>query len=71
MSGQSDALDRVLRDRAPTSFATLEPGELTAVTEALEEALESQSAELEAASERALQHVPRVLRGTVKRVVFG
>jgi hypothetical protein len=71
MSSELEALGRVLGDRPPPAFATLEDRELAALSGALETALERQSAELEAASERALQHVPRMLRGTVKRVVFG
>jgi hypothetical protein len=71
MNSDLGPLERVLRATAPPTFATLSGDEATMLAGALQAALARQSSELEAASERALQHVPRVLRGTVKRVVFG
>ncbi len=71
MSSNLEPLERALRADAPPSFATLDAHEVVALAQAFDAAIERQSTELESASERALQHVPRVLRGTVKKVVFG
>jgi hypothetical protein len=50
----------------PASLDSERAAELSAVTEA---ALRRQRSELSRALERALDHIPRPLRGTVRRVV--
>jgi len=55
----------------PPAFQTLDAAELGALTAALEAALGRQAAELEAATDRSVQHLPRLLRGPIRRVLFG
>jgi len=65
------ALERELGAPPPDSFVALGPAELAALADALAAAREHQWAALEEASERGLRFVPRLLRGPVKKVLFG
>jgi hypothetical protein len=66
-----DELAKELGDTPPPSFAALGPRELETLTRVLATAREQQLSDLEAASDNALAIVPRLLRGAVKKVLFG
>lgn len=57
----SDEPPASLRDAAPAAIATL--------AAAVRQAHEHQEAELVAATDRAFEHIPRLLRGPVKRLL--
>lgn len=55
----------------PPAIAALAEAELRVLTDALKAAREHQDAALAAALEDGLGFVPRLLRGSVKKVLFG
>ncbi len=63
------ALRAELGDTAPDSLRTLSDAELADLSSALADARHRQAAALAAAGDRALSHIPRLLRGPIKRVV--
>ena len=63
------ALRARLGDSAPDSLRTLSDTELRHLSDALADARHRQAAALAAAADRALSHIPRVLRGPIKRIV--
>jgi hypothetical protein len=63
------ALSAQLGGAAPESLRELTDGELRDLGAALTDARHRQAAALAAAGERALSHIPRLLRGPIKRVV--
>lgn len=70
----STALERLARELGvspPPEFAALSPAELTKLADLLAQAREQQSAALQDALEGGLGYLPRLVRGTVKRVLFG
>jgi hypothetical protein len=62
------ALERQLQTRAPEGVRALPDAELHALAEAIAAARRRQAAELEAAGDKALALVPRLLRGPVRRL---
>lgn len=62
------ALESELGGKLPPSLARLDREDLRDLTEAVKEARRRQAAELKAAGEQALQHIPRVLRGPVRKI---
>lgn len=71
MSSALDDLKRELRADPPPAIAALEEGDLARLARALRTAREHQTAALEAATDQGLAFVPKLLRGTVKKVLFG
>jgi hypothetical protein len=70
MAGRKkDELARVLRTRPPAGLRALSPEDRAHLAAAIESAHESQIAAVAQASERALRHVPRPLRGTLRRLL--
>jgi hypothetical protein len=67
----SDALEAELGGRAPDALSTLSKGDRRAFAGVLHDAKARQSHELEAAVEEALGVVPRLLRGTIRKILFG
>ncbi len=65
------ALEGELGGRAPDGVGTLTDEELADLADRLRATKERQSEALEAAIEEALEIVPRLLRGSVRRVLFG
>jgi hypothetical protein len=63
------ALRAQLGDSAPESLRTLTDNELNDLSDALAEARHRQAAALAEAGDRALSHIPRLLRGPIKRIV--
>jgi hypothetical protein len=63
------ALRAQLGDSAPDSLRTLSETELRDLSDALADARHRQAAALAAAADRALSHIPRMLRGPIKRIV--
>lgn len=65
------ALERELGGRAPEGLSTLTDEELTHLADLLHDAKQRQSQELDAAIEQALGIVPRLMRGPVRKALFG
>jgi hypothetical protein len=65
------ALRRELEGPVPRSLAALEDEDLEDLARALRERREHQSAALAKATEDSLGFVPRLLRGPLRRVLFG
>jgi hypothetical protein len=68
MSGLA-ALEAELRGEAPAGLGRLSEDELNDLASAIKDARRRQAAEIDAAAERALGFVPRLLRGPIRRVV--
>jgi hypothetical protein len=66
-----DALEAELDGQAPDALGALDETERRAFAGILREARERQSRELEAAVEESLGVVPRLLRGTIRKILFG
>lgn len=71
MASAHDELERELRAEPPPSIAALDDSDLARLTAALRAAREHQTAALEAATDHGLSFIPKLLRGTVKKVLFG
>lgn len=65
------ALEAELGGPAPDGLATLTDAQLQDFTERLRDAKRRQSGELQAAVEQALEIVPRMVRGPVRKILFG
>lgn len=63
------ALSAELRSDPPAGLARLNPDELEDLTAAIRDARKRQAAEIDAAGNRALGFIPRLLRGPVRKVV--
>jgi hypothetical protein len=63
------ALHARLGAAPPESLRELEGSELTDLVSAIDEACQRQGEAMAAAGERALNYIPRLLRGPVRRVV--
>jgi hypothetical protein len=70
LSGASE-LEAELGGRAPDGLAALGENEQRAFADILGDAKTRQSSELEAALEQSLGVVPRLLRGTIRKILFG
>jgi hypothetical protein len=62
-------LSTQLRGPTPDALRELSPDELADLAAALADARHRQAAALSEAGERALSHIPRLLRGPIKRMV--
>ena len=65
------SLEAELDDRVPDGLQALTDEELTDVADRLHDAKLRQSQALDAAIEQALEIVPRLLRGPVRKSLFG
>jgi hypothetical protein len=65
-----EAVEDQLRAPVPVGLRNLDDADLLAFAEAVRRARHQQAAELEAAGDKALGLVPRMLRGPVRRM-FG
>jgi hypothetical protein len=63
------ALEAELGSAPPAGLARLDPDELRDLAHAIRDARHRQAAELEAVGDRALNFVPRLLRGPIRRIV--
>jgi hypothetical protein len=63
------ALEAQLGGRAPAGIRRLDEERLRDLADALADARHRQAAELAAAGERAFGHIPRLLRGPVRKVL--
>jgi ribosomal 50S subunit-associated protein YjgA (DUF615 family) len=63
------ALEAQLGSEPPAGLARLSEDELNDLATAIRDARRRQAAEIEAAAERALGYVPRLLRGPIRKVV--
>ncbi|MDQ6751802.1 MAG: hypothetical protein M3Z33_13760 [Actinomycetota bacterium] len=64
-------LEAELGGRVPEGLETLTDGELADVGDRLRDTKRRQSQALDAAIEEALEIVPRLLRGPVRKILFG
>ena len=64
-------LEDELADKVPDGLEALADGQLTDVADRLHQAKQRQSQALDAAIGQALEIVPRLLRGPVRKVLFG
>ncbi len=71
MSAALERLTRELGANLPSEFADLSTAELTKLADLLAQARDQQSTALQEALEGGLRFLPRLVRGTVKRVLFG
>jgi hypothetical protein len=62
------ALETELRAPAPQSLEVLSDAQLHDLAAAVRDARRRQADELTAAGEKALRHIPRLLRGPIRRV---
>lgn len=65
------ALGAELGGRPPASLEAIADKDLRAFTVLLRDAKQRQSEALEAATEEALEIVPRIVRGPVRKILFG
>lgn len=65
------ALESELGARPPDGLQALAADDLRALTALLRTAKERQSTALDAAVEEALEIVPRMVRGPVRKILFG
>lgn len=65
------ALEAELGGQPPDGLTALDAAERRAFAGVLRDAKERQSRELEAAVEQSLGVVPRLLRGTIRKILFG
>jgi hypothetical protein len=63
------ALGAQLGETAPAALRELSDDELRDLSAALADARHRQAAALAEAGDRALSHIPRLLRGPIKRIV--
>jgi hypothetical protein len=72
MSAQAiRALEAELRDRVPDGLHALTAAQLRAFTAVLQDAKRRQSGALQSAVDEALEIVPRMARGPVRKILFG
>jgi hypothetical protein len=64
-------LRAALGKEPPPGLATLDEATLVSLAAAIQEAEERQKLALREASDRALRHIPRPLRGPVRKALFG
>ncbi|HEY9545810.1 MAG TPA: hypothetical protein VIR56_07375 [Solimonas sp.] len=62
-------LERVLGEAVPAGLSALDPASIKKLCGALQHARKAQRAQMAAATESSLQHVPFLLRGAVKKVL--
>jgi len=67
----ADQLRSELGAEPPPAIAALGDGELAVLTGALKAARDHQEQALAAATDAGLGFIPRLLRGPVKRILFG
>ncbi len=67
----ADTLEAELGGQPPDGLSALDATERGALVGVLRDAKERQSRELEEAVEQSLGVVPRLLRGTIRKVLFG
>jgi hypothetical protein len=74
VSGNVDGLAQLraaLRSEPPAGLSEVDDDVLITLAAAIREAEEHQRAELLASGDRALRVVPRLLRGPVRKAIFG
>jgi hypothetical protein len=71
MTTPLDGLRRELGADPPPAIAAIAPAHLDTLSQALAAAREQQHEALEAAMDSGLGFVPRLLRGAVKKALFG
>ena len=64
-----DAVRSALRTEPPAELASLDDAQLADLAEAIDAARGRQRAELNAAIDEAWGHVPRLLRGPLRKIV--
>jgi hypothetical protein len=67
--GDLAAVEAQIGSEPPAGLARLSDDELNDLASAIRDARRRQAAEIEAAAERALGYVPRLLRGPIRKMV--
>ncbi len=65
------ALEAELGGRAPARLDALDEAQLRSLTTLLHDAKSRQSEALDAAVEQSLEFVPKMMRGSVRKILFG
>jgi len=71
MSSTHSELERLLGGPLPPGLSALSDAELDHLTAAISSATRDQEAALATAIDNGLSNVPKVLRGTVRKALFG
>ena len=71
MDNATDILEDELGDRIPEGLEALSDDQLHALAELLRDAKARQARELDEGMEQSLDIVPRLMRGPVRRILFG
>jgi hypothetical protein len=69
--GALAALAEALGEQPPASFIDADPEAVLALAEAVRRAEADQAAQLRDAVDRSFEHVPRLLRGPVRKLLGG
>ncbi|MBO0769254.1 MAG: hypothetical protein J2O48_11285 [Solirubrobacterales bacterium] len=64
-------LTEQLRNTPPAALGALSEADLRRLGDSVRKARKSQAEQIQVAAEQALEHVPRFLRGPVKKLVGG
>jgi hypothetical protein len=64
-------LESQIRAKPPRGLSALSQAELEDLTVAIRDARHRQAAELQVAGEKAFGHIPRLLRGPIRKVMGG
>jgi hypothetical protein len=64
-------LESQVRAEPPRGLSALSKAELEDLTDAIRDARHRQAAELQVAGEKAFAHIPRLLRGPIRKVMGG
>jgi len=64
-------LESQLRAKPPKALSSLSEEELENLAGAVRESRRRQAAELQAAGDKAFRHIPRLLRGPIRKVMGG
>jgi hypothetical protein len=64
-------LESEVRAEPPRGLSALSKAELEDLTDAVRDARHRQAAELQLAGEKAFRHIPRLLRGPIRKVMGG
>lgn len=62
-------LESQLRAKPPKSLGSLSDDELADLVKAVRESRHRQAAELQAAGDKAFRHIPRLLRGPIRKIM--
>jgi len=68
--GNQDELARVLRQKPPAALKVLSAADRSRLAQTIEQAQQQQIEAISEATDKALRHIPRPMRGAIRRI-FG